>query len=256
MCRELVEKARNGNVEAFGELVKRYKDAVYGVAYSKVGNFHDAPDNFGALKGLGMCYLELGWRLGNDRTTIEKAIPFLSKALQLQPDDLTLRKNLANAYGTIGEDEKRIELCGENVKRAPDQAWTHLQLAWAYNRDIQKRREELEKCLALSPEAPAESRARLSLARIYLREGTYEDAEQLLAKALDLPLEPFHRAEIHAHLAEALAYQGKTDRCIEHVRRTVVMDEGNRWREFFRTRTGFERIKDNEKFTILVEPDR
>jgi len=41
---EKVKKAQAGDVTAFGELVKMFQDAVYGVAYAMVGNFEDAQD--------------------------------------------------------------------------------------------------------------------------------------------------------------------------------------------------------------------
>jgi len=41
---EKVKQAQAGDLMAFGELVKMFQDAVYGVAYSMLGNFHDAQD--------------------------------------------------------------------------------------------------------------------------------------------------------------------------------------------------------------------
>lgn len=41
---ELVGHAREGDTAAFGRLVRRYQDAVYGLAYHQLGNFHDAQD--------------------------------------------------------------------------------------------------------------------------------------------------------------------------------------------------------------------
>jgi RNA polymerase sigma factor (sigma-70 family) len=41
---EKVKKAQAGDITAFGELVKMFQDAVYGVAYAMLGNFHDAQD--------------------------------------------------------------------------------------------------------------------------------------------------------------------------------------------------------------------
>jgi RNA polymerase sigma-70 factor (ECF subfamily) len=41
---ELVEEARRGSQQAFAELVARYKDAVYGVAFHRLGDFEDARD--------------------------------------------------------------------------------------------------------------------------------------------------------------------------------------------------------------------
>jgi len=41
---ELVRRARRGDRSAFGELVDRYRDMVYGLAYHLTGNFEDARD--------------------------------------------------------------------------------------------------------------------------------------------------------------------------------------------------------------------
>jgi len=41
---ELVEKAKDGDLDAFGALVDRYKDMAYGASYAILGNFHDAQD--------------------------------------------------------------------------------------------------------------------------------------------------------------------------------------------------------------------
>ncbi|NIR02104.1 MAG: sigma-70 family RNA polymerase sigma factor, partial [Gemmatimonadales bacterium] len=42
--RELVERAQRGDLEAFGRLVGRFQDAVFGTAYSLLGDFHKAQD--------------------------------------------------------------------------------------------------------------------------------------------------------------------------------------------------------------------
>jgi len=244
--KQIIEEGhRQSEMMEFDEAIAHYNEAL-----------EAKPGSFDALKGLGMAHLQLGWRLGNDKATIEKAIPFLSKALEVKPEDLKLRTWLAQAHGGIGQKDKQIELHRENVKRAPEKAWTHLQLAWAYGRgDIQRQKEELEKCLSFAPEeVTTESRARLSLAVISIREGRYEDAEKLLVPALDLTLEPFFRTEIHAHIAETLAYQGKIDSCIQHVRRAIVMDEENRFRNFFKKRQAFDGLRDNAEFMALTEP--
>ncbi len=41
---ELVKGALEGSGEAFGALVARYKDAVFGVAYHRLGDFEEARD--------------------------------------------------------------------------------------------------------------------------------------------------------------------------------------------------------------------
>lgn len=41
---ELVEEVYKGDIDAFNKLISRYTNAVYGVAYSKLGDFHIAQD--------------------------------------------------------------------------------------------------------------------------------------------------------------------------------------------------------------------
>jgi len=42
--RDMVQKAKGGDLEAFGALVDHYRDMVYGASYAVLGNFHDAQD--------------------------------------------------------------------------------------------------------------------------------------------------------------------------------------------------------------------
>ena len=55
--RELVRAARAGSQEAFGELVARYKDAVFGIAFHRLGDFEEARD--AAQDALVKVYLSL-----------------------------------------------------------------------------------------------------------------------------------------------------------------------------------------------------
>ena len=40
----IIHKCLNGDKAAFGLLVDKYKASIYALAYSKLGNFHDAED--------------------------------------------------------------------------------------------------------------------------------------------------------------------------------------------------------------------
>jgi len=42
--RDLIERAKAGDLEAFGRLVERFQDGVYGAAYAMLGDFDDAQD--------------------------------------------------------------------------------------------------------------------------------------------------------------------------------------------------------------------
>jgi len=40
----LVQRARHGDLEAYGTLVSRFQDAAYGAALARLGNWHDAEE--------------------------------------------------------------------------------------------------------------------------------------------------------------------------------------------------------------------
>ncbi len=40
----IIHKCLNGDKAAFGLLVDKYKASIYALAYTKLGNFHDAED--------------------------------------------------------------------------------------------------------------------------------------------------------------------------------------------------------------------
>ena len=42
--KSLLERTRDGDAEAFGEVIKRFQDMAFGYAYANVGDFHDAED--------------------------------------------------------------------------------------------------------------------------------------------------------------------------------------------------------------------
>ena len=42
--RETVEAAKAGDLTAFGQLVERFQNMAYGVAYAMLGDFHSAQD--------------------------------------------------------------------------------------------------------------------------------------------------------------------------------------------------------------------
>lgn len=41
---ELVNRVCKGDIDAFSEIISKYANAVYGVAYGKLGDFHTAQD--------------------------------------------------------------------------------------------------------------------------------------------------------------------------------------------------------------------
>ncbi len=63
--RQLVERARQGDRQAFGDLVERYRDMVYGLGYHLTTDFESARDL--AQEAFVQAYLKLGQLRGPDR---------------------------------------------------------------------------------------------------------------------------------------------------------------------------------------------
>ena len=63
--RQLIERARGGDRQAFGDLVERYRDMVYGLGYHLTGDFESARDL--AQEAFVQAYLRLGQLRDPDR---------------------------------------------------------------------------------------------------------------------------------------------------------------------------------------------
>lgn len=64
---ELVDLARGGDKEAFGELYERYLDKIYNYVYYRTGNHHDAEDLTARVFTRAMAHIE---------TYTERGVPF------------------------------------------------------------------------------------------------------------------------------------------------------------------------------------
>ena len=88
---QLVEAARNGNVESFGALYDRYYPAVVGVAYAMLGDIHQAEDTAQEtfaiacrdLKRLRQAEKFAGWLRGICRNVAKGLIRSRSRRVEL-----------------------------------------------------------------------------------------------------------------------------------------------------------------------------
>ena len=117
---ELVAQTLNGNIQAFGQLVRKYQGAVYGLAYLYVRNFHDAQDlaqeaflkayeNLTQLRNyerfaswlrqitVNLCNMWL--RSKKEVLSIEEVAHFIP-AREMQPDEACEREELHDAVMT------------------------------------------------------------------------------------------------------------------------------------------------------------
>jgi adenylate cyclase len=107
------------NVLGFIYLMKREYDKAISEAERALAL---EPSSTEALTQLG-AYLFSGGRA-------EEAIPILEKAVSLSPiPEYRLLQNLANAYRSVGNFDKAIEINQDILKRQPKQMLPHLQLA-------------------------------------------------------------------------------------------------------------------------------
>ncbi len=153
--RELVDRCRTGDDAAFGELVSRYKDLVYGMVHRMVGD-RDQADDLAQEVFLkihrGLPYFRGDARLSTWIYRIVANVCFQVRARR--PADISLEPG--------SPDRRRID------PGAPDAAFAGLEL-----------RDRLEKAIAQLPD-----NYRMLIAAHYLKGVQYE----ALAEALDLPI--------------------------------------------------------------------
>ena len=88
---EMVARALAGGPEAFEPIVRRYGDAVFGVALARLGDFHDAED------AAQNAFLEAYGRLGNLRDPARLGSWLRSIAIHRSIDHLRARRRVADA---------------------------------------------------------------------------------------------------------------------------------------------------------------
>ena len=112
---ELHAAAMAGGPEAFGPIVERYQDAVFGVALTRLGNFHDAQDVAQQV------FLEAYVRLGNLRDpnrlgawlrtiAIHTSIDHLSKHLKKAKLDGLEVKTVETPHGVLERNQLREQV--------------------------------------------------------------------------------------------------------------------------------------------------
>ena len=133
--------------------------------------------NPAAITGLGLLY--------RDQGRIERALPLLAKAQELQPDDLNVRLNLGLASLGVGDLKTARDAANYVLDRRPQDPQAPLLLAEAAGpKDVEATRQRLEK---LSPSTAPSAPALVALGRLELRLRRIDQAEAafLRAQALD-----------------------------------------------------------------------
>ena len=164
--RALIERCRRGDDTAFGELVDRYKDLVYGVVYRMVSDRSQVDD------------------LAQDVfLKVHRGLPYFRGDARLSTWIYRIVQNVCSQSRMRRAPEARLDEGGEDRPRrergAVDSAFGDLEL-----------RDRLEKAIAKLPE-----NYRLLIAAHYLQGVQYE----ALAETLDIPL---GTVKTHLHRAK------------------------------------------------------
>ena len=150
-----------------------------------------------------------GHRLIRDPT--QAAVALYERAIELDPDSTSARRNLAIALHTGGRLEEAVAAYREHLARAPTDAGAHHQLAVALEGLGRLREAELEVRAAVALEEDAAALTDLGL--LLFARGSYAEAERHLAHAVALA-DTDELWPAAYYLARAHAAQGETVRAI------------------------------------------
>jgi len=148
------------------------------------------PDHAGAFRALAEIELHQGhW---------EEAVPHLMKVIELQPDPWEPYSELGIAYIRSSRLEAGQAALEASLHRAPDNAFTRLNLAVVHHfqGDYPAAIAELQRAIAIRPSVMAYS----NLGTLYFFQGLYREAAQAFESARDLGAS---RYELWANLADA-----------------------------------------------------
>ncbi|MGB7062672.1 MAG: FlgO family outer membrane protein [Candidatus Zixiibacteriota bacterium] len=179
------------------------------------------PQERDAFCWLGMIYRDL---LGEP----EAAIPFFTKAIEIDPLDKFSYNMLAYAYNAIGDFEKSIWAINEYISLAPDEANPYDSRAdlYAYNGKLDQAIESYTKA---SEKKPGFSTGKLG--HMYLFKREYARAESCY-KTLASSSEKSVRSEGRTYLALIPLYQGRLDEALRVLDAGIIadrMEEAKGW---------------------------
>ncbi|MDX1407994.1 MAG: tetratricopeptide repeat protein, partial [Saprospiraceae bacterium] len=121
-------------------------------AYEQVLRFD--PDNTEAQRNMGLVYRDAGRELGEQDGNIPGAISYLTRAVQILPDDYETVHSLGVAYGLNNQPQQAIEMFKRGVEIAPNNATAHFNLGFAYQQagDLQNAQKHRDIAVSLDPE--------------------------------------------------------------------------------------------------------
>ena len=166
-------------------------------------------------------YYELGTK-ALDQKQYQSAVDNFLKAVEAEPQDYTLRFNLALAYSLLGKDTEAIPQYKKVLELKPDVYQADLNLGILLLR-TQQAAEAVPYLTAAASQKPKEYRPNYYLASALLASNEFSKAEPLFNAAIELdPKSP----DAELGLAHALAKQNKLAEAAPHFRRAAELNPG------------------------------
>lgn len=113
-----------------------------------------APNDENAINNLGITYRDAGRYYGEEKGDLTKAISYLEKALQINPNEYETLRLLGVAYGVSGRNDKAIDFFTRALALNPENAdamW-NLSNSYFYAGNQSKANELRQKAIAIDPE--------------------------------------------------------------------------------------------------------
>ncbi len=155
------------------------------------------------------------------------AIRHLRTALQLAPDNLHSRFELASALARQGLGDEAVEHYGRILERDPRHvaSLNGRAATWIAQGQDQRAAADFRRLLEVEPEA---GQPRLHLAMVLQRLGQPADAEALYHQALELGLETADEALVHANLGVLFKGRGDLPAAVRHLETAQRLAPENR----------------------------
>ncbi len=164
---------------------------------------------------LGALHLEAG--------RPDLAVPWLTEALKMDPDNAWTLYNLGQAKGDLGKTTEEKDLYQRALAKDPDLAEAHNNLGLALIREgkIEEGMAHVNRAIELKPANP---KALLNAGLAFLKADRFQEAAGYLEKALAVKPDYF---EAHDNLAIACANLGKKDLAAFHLTESLRLAPGN-----------------------------
>jgi tetratricopeptide (TPR) repeat protein len=172
------------------------------------------PHNGAVHYHLGLALAHFGEEMARDE---------LEKAVELEPDNLDARIELARSYFSMGQTELAEKSLHEVLSLEPQDPWASRELGAIYldtGRGHQAV-EHLKAALACWPQDPD---VMLDLAVAYIQIGFFEEAEKLLLRLIEIEPNNVHG---YYNMAAICSQRGEKLRALKYLRQALKLDRSS-----------------------------